>query len=189
MSTPSLLGERYLMEPLGSSHDRSLFSSGEVALDRYLRQQASQDGRRKVASVFVAVEKASGAVHGFYTLSMASVLLDRLPKPLARKLPRYPSIPAVRLGRLAVHKDARGQGLGAHLLMDAMALSLRVEVAWAVFLVDSKNDSSSSFYTHFGFQSFTDERGSLFLIRKTIEPLFIDTCPAQAYTYICPGLD
>ena len=78
MSTPSLLGERYLMEPLGSSHDRSLFSSGEVALDRYLRQQASQDGRRKVASVFVAVEKASGAVHGFYTLSMASVLLDRL---------------------------------------------------------------------------------------------------------------
>lgn len=144
-----------------------------------------------------SVKIRGGAPAPYLTYPAADQLLihylarqgSRLPKPLARKLPRYPSIPAVRLGRLAVHKDARGQGLGAHLLMDAMALSLRVEVAWAVFLVDSKNDSSSSFYTHFGFQSFTDERGSLFLIRKTIEPHFIDTCPAQAYTYICPGLD
>lgn len=172
MTVEPPFGERYRLEPFGAHHDRKLFHSGSDELDRYLRQRASQDGRRKVASVFVAAERSSGALHGFYTLSMASVLLDRLPAPLAHKLPRYPSIPAVRLGRLAVHEDIQGQGLGAFLLMDAMDRSLGSEVAWAVFLVDAKNESAKAFYQSFGFQSFQDEHRSLFLPRKTIEPLF-----------------
>jgi GNAT superfamily N-acetyltransferase len=125
-----------------------------------------------VASVFVAVEEASRMIRGFYTLSMASVLLDVVPDALARKLPRYPSVPAVRLGRLAVHQEARGEGLGAFLLADAMARSLRSEVAWAVFLVDAKSEAARAFYGHFGFQSFHDHPRSLFLPRETIEPLF-----------------
>ncbi|MBM4353786.1 MAG: GNAT family N-acetyltransferase [Deltaproteobacteria bacterium] len=165
-------GERYRLEPLVARHDRRLFCSGSDELDRYLRNQASQDGRRRVASVFVAVEKTSGELHGFYTLSMATVLLDRLPEPLAHRLPLYPSIPAVRLGRLAVHKDAQGHGIGTFLLMDAMARSLGSEVAWVVFLVDAKDDPARMFYQSFGFQSFQDESRSLFLPRKTIEPLF-----------------
>jgi GNAT superfamily N-acetyltransferase len=164
--------ERYRVEPLGAHHERNPFDSGSGELDRYLGQQAGQDGRRKVASVFVAVDKTSGALHGFYTLSMAAVLLNRLPESLARKLPRYPSIPAVRLGRLAVHRAAQGQGLGTHLLMDAMARSLESPIAWAVFLVDAKDDSAKAFYQLFGLQSFLDEERSLFLPRRTIEPLF-----------------
>lgn len=160
------------MVPLEHGHVRETFRCGVEALDRYLREQASQDARRSVATVLVAVERDTGLIHGFYTLSMAAVLLDRLPEALHRKMPRYPTVPAVRLGRLAVSLDARGTGLGAHLLMDAMARSLRSEIAWAAFLVDAKDDAARSFYVKYGFRSLGDDPDHLFLIRKTIAPLF-----------------
>lgn len=158
--------------PLAARHDRTAFACGVEALDRYLKQQATQDARRNVASVFVAEEQATGAVLGFYSLSMAAVNLDRLPDDLARRMPRYPTVPAVRLGRLAVHVDARGQGLGAHLLMDAMARSLRSEIAWAAFLVDAKDEAARAFYLRFGFASFADDRSHLYLTRAALKPLF-----------------
>lgn len=169
--------ERYRVVPLESRHDRSGFSCGLEALDTYLRQRATQDSRRKVAAVFVAEEVASGSLHGFYTLSMASVLLDLLPTALAKKMPRYPTVPAVRLGRLAVHLDARGSGLGAHLLLDAMARSVANEIAWAASVVDAKDESARRFYEKYGFRSFTDDRSHLFIMRATIEPLLKSTEP------------
>ncbi|WP_407635657.1 GNAT family N-acetyltransferase [Lamprocystis purpurea] len=42
---------------------------------------------------------------------------------------RYPSIPAVRLGRLAVDQAFRGQGLGSALVADALARAARSEIA------------------------------------------------------------
>ena len=116
--------------------------------------------------------QTSGGLHGFYTLSMASVDLGRLPVALARKMPRYPTVPAVRLGRLAVHLEARGKGLGTHLLMDAMARSLRSEIAWAAFLVDAKEEDAHRFYGQFEMQSFQDDPLHLYVMRKTIEPVF-----------------
>lgn len=164
--------ERYAVVPLTARHDRCAFACGVGPLDRYLKQQASQDARRNVATVFVAEDAATGLVHGFYTLSMAAVLLDKLPDAVAKRMPRYPTVPAVRLGRLAVHLNARGTGLGAHLLLDAMDRSLKSEVAWATFLVDAKDDTARSFYARYGFRALLDDRSHLFLVRATIEPLF-----------------
>jgi GNAT superfamily N-acetyltransferase len=168
MTEPSL-HERYLVVPLASRHDRDAFSCGIDALDRYLRQQASQDARRRVATTFVAEDLATAAVHGFYSLSMASVLLEKLPESLARKMPRYPTVPAVRLGRLAVHLDVKGTGLGAHLLVDAMKRALASEIAWTAFLVDAKEERARSFYEKYGFRSFAHDLNHLFLMRATIE--------------------
>lgn len=102
---------------------------------------------------------------------MASILLDQLPDATAKKMPRYPTVPAVRLGRLAVHQDARGTGLGAHLLMDAMARSLATEIAWTALLVDAKDAAARAFYAKFGFHSLVDDPQHLFIMRATIEPL------------------
>lgn len=172
MTKQTSLQQRYIVGPLEAHHDRASFSCGVPALDSYLARQAGQDLRRNVATVFVAEERSDGAVHGFYTLSMASILLDQLPVEVAKRLPRYPSVPAVRLGRLAVHLVARNQGLGTHLLMDAMDRSLRTEIAWAGFLVEAKGEDAREFYRRFGFQPFSDEPNYLFLTRKTIAPLF-----------------
>ena len=54
-----------------------------------------------------------GQIAGYYTLASASILLSDLPETLAKKLPRYPSVPAVRMGRLAVSDSFKGKGLGA----------------------------------------------------------------------------
>jgi len=163
--------ERFFVVPLDRRHGRQEFRCGVEALDRYLREQASQDIRRHVATVFVAEERDTNIVNGFYTLAMAAVLLDRLPELLRRKMPRYPTVPAVRLGRLAVSIRGRGLGLGAHLLMDAMARSLRSEVAWAAFLVDAKDETARSFYAKYGFQSLLDDPNHLFLVRRAIDSL------------------
>jgi len=74
---------------LTQAHSRKDFICGTDALDDYFHKRASQDLKRNVAAVFVAVEKESEAVRGYYTLSMAEMLLDGLPKNLARKMPRH----------------------------------------------------------------------------------------------------
>ena len=99
---------RFVIEPLGPGRDRAGFSCGVEALDRYFQQQASQDVRRRVTACYVASEVQGGQVAGYYTLSAAGILLDDMPPELAKKLPRYPSVPVARLGRLAVDQSYRG---------------------------------------------------------------------------------
>ena len=69
------------IQPLGTDHDRGAFSCGVPALDHYLREQAGQDARPRVAVPFVAT--ADGAnVLGFHTLSATSIRSD--PRDRAR---------------------------------------------------------------------------------------------------------
>lgn len=163
------LFERYIIVPLGTHHNRRPFTCGVEALDSYLQRQASQDIRRNVAAVFVAEERTCGEVHGYYTLSMASLPLDRLPEPVAQRMPRYPTVPAVRLGRLAVPSESQGIGLGAHLLVYALTRSIASEVAWAACLVDAKENEARAFYLQYGFIPFQDDRHHLYLMRHTVE--------------------
>jgi hypothetical protein len=85
----------FITEALASKHDRSSFTCGVEPLDRYLQQQATQDIRRRIASCFVMVEKATGAVAGYHTISATSLLLTDLPEAQAKRLPRHPLVPAV----------------------------------------------------------------------------------------------
>ena len=99
----------FRIERLAEGHDRSGFNSSVPALDSYLRTQVGQDVRRRVASCFVALDRA-GLVAGYYTLAAASVVPADLPDEVVRRLPRYPSLPAYRIGRLAVDQGVHGQG-------------------------------------------------------------------------------
>ena len=135
---------------LGADHDRGAFSCGVPALDRYLREQAGQDARRRVAAPFVAT--ADGAkVLGFYTLSATSIALTDVPAVLAKKLPRYPRLPATLLGRLATDLSARGIGLGRVLLVDAIIRAVRSEIASFAMVLDAKDEGAASFYAREGF--------------------------------------
>lgn len=148
--------------PLERHHDRAPFDSGSEPLDRYFRDQVTQDLRRRVTACFVALTRES-RIAGFYTLASASVLLADLPEPLAKKLPRYPSVPAVRLGRLAVDQAFQGQGLGGALLADASARTLRAEIAAYALVVEAKDEAAAAFYLHHGFVRLPDQALTLFL--------------------------
>lgn len=164
----------YRVEALGRQHDRSAFSCGVQPLDRYLRERAGQDARRRVAAPFVLCEGKSNTVLGYYTLSALSVDVGAWPEDVAKKLPKYPVVPATLLGRLAVDTRLHGKGAGEHLLMDALwrALQASWQVASVAVIVDAKDDRAASLYRHYGFIDFAEQPKRLFLPMAVIERLF-----------------
>ncbi len=152
---------RFRVSLLQGQLDRSAFQSGSAPLDRYLREQATQDTRRRVAACFVALDGA--LIAGYYTLASASVLLRELPAPVAKKLPRYPTVPAVRMGRLAVDQAFKGQGLGAALLADALNRCIQSDIAAYALIVNAKDEPAARFYRHHGFIALPDSALSFFL--------------------------
>jgi GNAT superfamily N-acetyltransferase len=155
--------ESFRIEPLGPDHDRSGFACGVEALDRYFREHVTQDMRRRVTTCSVALEASGSKIAGYYTLAAAGVLLADVPKSLAKRLPRYPSVPVARLGRLAVDRAYRGRKLGAALLWDAIARSLRSEIAVFALIVDAKDEQANAFYLHHGFLPFGSRPSQLML--------------------------
>lgn len=136
------------------AQDRSGFSCGVQALDLYFHTRVTQDIRRRVTACYVAEETGTGAIAGFYTLSAADILLADLPEDARRKLPRYPSIPVARLGRLAVDQRFRGRKIGSALLMNAAVRACRSEIAVFALVVDAKDTAAENFYRHHGFRAF-----------------------------------
>lgn len=152
----------FRIERLNAAHDRAAFDCGVPALNTYLATRASQDEKRRVASCFIAVEIATSKIAGYYTLSAASIDLGNIPAPVAKKLPRYPTVPVIRLGRLAIAVDHHGQGLGGAVLWDAMERAAKVEIGAFALLVDAKDDGAARFYVHHGFTAFADRPFLLF---------------------------
>lgn len=157
-----MTSQPFRVERLNAAHDRAAFDCGVATLNTYLATQASQNEKRRVASCFIAVETATSKIAGYYTLSAASVDLSDIPTAIAKKLPRYPAVPAIRLGRLAVATASRGQGLGAALLWDAMERAAKVEIGAFALLVDAKDEGAARFYTHHGLTVFADRPLLLF---------------------------
>ncbi len=155
-------GAPFLLSPLDAAHDRAAFRCDSEPLNHYLRDQVTQDIRRRVAACFVALADAQ-RIAGYYTLASASVLLADLPASIGKKLPRYPSVPAVRMGRLAVDQAFKGQGLGGALLADALDRAARSEIAAFAMIVDAKDETAAAFYQHHGFIALPDSPRTLFL--------------------------
>lgn len=150
--------------------DRTKFTCGTEALDRYFRTQVSQDIKRRVSACFVAND-SMGQIAGYYTLASASVLLSDLPETFAKKLPRYPSVPAVRMGRLAVNEIFKGKGLGSALLADALRRAATAEIAAYALVVDAKDESAAGFYAHHGFIALPEQPLFLFLPLAAVKSL------------------
>ena len=153
----------FVIEPLSASHDRAGFKSGVDALDRYFASQASQDIRRRVSACFVAGERGTPVVAGYYTIATSSIPLPDLAPATAKKMPRYPLVPAVRIGRLAVSQSHRGQGIGAGLLIDGIARATRAEIIAFAMVVDAKDATAVAFYNHHGFIAFASAPMTLYL--------------------------
>ena len=74
--------EIVLLDP--KKHQRNQFNCGVESLDRYIAKFASQDLKRKAATVFVLVDSPCEDVIAYYTLSSftleAQELLSYLPQ-------------------------------------------------------------------------------------------------------------
>ncbi len=158
------MGQPFRIEYLDKKqHDRQSFDCGVDVLNHYLQRQATQDMRRQVAICYVAVDTATDHLAGYYTVAAANMALNDLPEATAKKLPRYPVIPAVRIGRLAVARSFQGRKLGGLLLADAIKRSLHTGVGVYAVLVDAKDQQAADFYGKFGFMPLLDQPLTLFL--------------------------
>lgn len=119
---------------------------------------------------FIALAEGN-RIAGYYTLAAASFLVTDLPASISKKLPRYPTVAAVRMGRLAVDHLFKGQGLGGALLADALTRAAHSDIASYAMIVEAKDTAAADFYRHYGFIAFPGKPLTLFLPLATVESL------------------
>ena len=162
-----------VIEPFAKRrHFREDFSCEVASLERYFRSQASQDVKNKAAAVFVLAEASK--VLGYYTLSSYAIDAGELSPDIARKLPGYPKLPAILIGRLARDQKYRGQGIGELLLVDALRRCLEntATVGAIAVVVEAENENARKFYLDHGLIQFPDHPDKLFILMSTVKDTF-----------------
>jgi GNAT superfamily N-acetyltransferase len=149
MSRPSLALRAPVL--LVKQHELTSFTSGEQALDDWLRQRALANLENGASRTYVVCLAGGNRVVGYYALAMGQVLNREVPGKVRRNMPA--KIPTVMLARLAVDKTVQGHGLGGALLQDAVARSLRAAqmVAARLMIVHATSPAAEAFYLHHGF--------------------------------------
>jgi ribosomal protein S18 acetylase RimI-like enzyme len=160
----------FRVEPL-ANQDRAGFDCGVEALNRYLRERAGQDMRRRVSNCYLALS-ATDEVAGYYTFSAASLPLTDLSPDVTQRLPRYSDVPAGLIGRLAVDLRYRGRGIGTGLLADAALKAAKAAPAVFLLCVDAKDEKALNFYKRHAFRPLATRPLRLFLTVATAEKAF-----------------
>lgn len=172
----------YTLERLDTAvHERTTFSCGVPALDRYLLSQAGQDQNKHTAACHVLVEATTAGltqrpVVGFVSLANAELPLTNAP-PSLKKITKQPRLPALILARMAVDRQHKGQGLGEFLLKYALKSACEIsEVSGcAAVLVDAKDEGVKSFYVKYGFEPLPELPLRLFIPVATVKKLWPTT--------------
>jgi len=86
-----------------------------------------------------------------------------VPEPVAKKLPRYPTVPAVLIGWLGRHSDHVGQGLGEALLFDAIETLATAPIGAHAIFADAIDDQAANVYVAFGFAPLVRRPRTLYL--------------------------
>jgi len=150
------------IRPLSRDDDRSGFSCGEPALDRFFQHYAGPNQfKLKLAVTYVAVVDAR--ILGFATVAVGSLEHRELPSPRLRKrMPAYP-LPILRLARLGEDRSAQGSGVGRLLLRHVFELAVgqRDTLGCVGVVTDAKPDAVT-YHEKLGFVSLEGVReGSL----------------------------
>ena len=137
---------------LGPEHVCDLFSSGEPALDDWLKRRARANQQSGATRTYVVADTAR-LIAGYYAIATGALALAEAPGHLKRNMPD--PIPMAIIARLAVDRSWQGKGLGVALLQDAV---LRIRQAAAILgmrgiLVHAISEDARKFYLHHGFVS------------------------------------
>ena len=145
--------------PLAEAHRLDSFRCGKPELEFWLKQRARKNQLEAASRTFVVC--AGNEVVGYYAISAGAVLHETVPGNVRRNMPE--PIPVAVLGRLAVHSDWNGQGVGAGLLKDAVRRAARLaeELGIRALLCHAIDENAKKFYLHHGF------------IESPIEPLTV----------------
>lgn len=140
MIAPTLLADRHRVDA---------FRCIEPGLESWLKQRARKNQFEGASRTFVVCD--GDAVIGYYCLSAGSVARASAPGSVRRNMPD--PIPVVVLGRLAVHADWSGQGVGRGLLQDAVLRTAGIanEIGIRALLCHAISPQAKVFYLQHGF--------------------------------------
>jgi GNAT superfamily N-acetyltransferase len=146
------------------------FDCGNPALNRYLSRFALANQTAGSAQTYVALDDEQ--VIGYYSLAVGAVAPAEAPARVTKGLARHP-VPVMLLARLAVSQTAKGNGLGAALLHDALARTLQAADIAGIraVIVHAKDDAARRFYEHFEFDPSPTDPYHLYLLIKDLRRL------------------
>ena len=145
--TPLVLG---VPAPLAADHDTSQFVCKHESLSIWLGKRALGNAASGASRTYV-VCGAERQVVGYYALSAGSIVASQATRRLRRNMPD--PLPVIVLGRLAVHTDWAGRGIGSGLLKDAVLRSIQASALIGVraLLCHAIDDDAVAFYARHGF--------------------------------------
>ena len=135
--------------PLTRAHRLDQFRCSHAVLESWLKQRALRNQEHGGSRTFVVC--AGQEVIGYYALAAGALTHQQATGAIRRNMPE--PIPAVVLGRLAVHADWTGRGIGAGLVKDALLRTARLagELGVRALLCHAIDEDAKRFYLHQGF--------------------------------------
>ncbi|RLJ15938.1 GNAT family N-acetyltransferase [bacterium endosymbiont of Escarpia laminata] len=143
---------------LDPEHPRPPFNCSDQDLNEFYQQDSITSGEQLLSVTYVALHDKN--VIAFFSVSNDAIKKEDLTgsrfKRLVKKLPRqkrYSSMPAVKIGRLAVTANMQRQGVGKDIL-DFLKVwfTIRNKTGCRFIIVDAYNTSDvTSFYEKNGF--------------------------------------
>ena len=136
--------------PLDQGHRLEDFQCSAPELTKWLLERARQNQASGASRCFVVCEGQQHVV-GYYALAAGAVSHEQAPGRIRRNMPD--PIPVIVLGRLAVHVDWTGRGIGRGLLKDAVQRALQTceQVGARALLCHAIDETAKAFYLKHGF--------------------------------------
>ena len=145
--TPAELGAPV---PLTGEHDTSTFACRHEALNTWLHKRALANAVSGASRTFVVCADDRRVI-GYYALAAGSVASAIATGRLRRNMPD--PLPVIVLGRLAVHAEFEGLGIGGGLLKDAILRSIEASllIGLRALLCHAIDADAKAFYLKHGF--------------------------------------
>ncbi|MBC5764667.1 GNAT family N-acetyltransferase [Ramlibacter albus] len=133
-------------------HDAAAFTCKHEELSEWLRRRALANQASGSSRTYVVCD-AAGAVIGYYALAPGAVANRTAPGSIRRNSPD--PVPVFVLGRLAVHSEWAGRGIGSGLLKDALLRAAQAAsiVGGHALLCHAIDEDAKAFYLKHGFKA------------------------------------
>lgn len=144
------------IEKMRDDHDIEKFESYEIELKKFLKEDALKNQEQDISVTYLCILKKTKQVIGYITvLSDNTRLTEELKEKFISKNIRYSTLPAIKIGRLCVHDNYIGKGLGTLLMKFSLMIAKKVKtyVGCRFIVLDAKNNDKGilGFYMKLGF--------------------------------------
>ncbi len=149
--------------PLDENTDVSSFLCKEDELNSFLWESAEEYQRVFLGTTHVLIYGTK--VIGYFTLSMDSLKIKRIPYEDRIGFEKIEYYPAIKIGQLAVDKTFEEKGVGPYMLKIICGIAMNlVKYVGCRFVAVNAIPTAQSWYEKYGFKPITGQDGRIKLV-------------------------